>query len=67
MGTSISLSECRVIHSRPQQGAESMTRMIALLVTALVILAFADPAYAQQAEKVYRIGFLTAGGPVKYF
>ena len=43
-----------------------MTRMIAFLITALItafaILAFADPAYAQQAEKVYRIGFLT-GNP----
>ncbi len=44
-----------------------MTRMIPFLVTAFVILAFADPAYAQQAEKVYRIGFLTAGSPHKVF
>ena len=36
-----------------------MTRMIAFLVTAFAILAFADPAYAQQAEKIRRIGFLS--------
>ncbi len=44
-----------------------MTRMIAFLITAFAILAFADPASAQQAEKVYRIGFLTAGTPYKAF
>ncbi len=33
--------------------------MIAFLVTAFAILAFADPAGAQQAEKIRRIGFLS--------
>ncbi len=36
-----------------------MTRMIAFLVTAFAILAFADPAGAQQAEKTRLIGFLS--------
>ncbi len=38
-----------------------MTRKLAFLVTAFVILAAAIPATAQQPEKVYRIGFLTNG------
>ena len=44
-----------------------MNRKFALLVTAVVLLASALPATAQQAEKVYRIGFLTGGSPVKTF
>ena len=44
-----------------------MTRMIAFLVTAFVILAPTIPATAQQAGKMYRIGFLTTGAPNKTF
>ena len=44
-----------------------MTRMIAFLAATLVILASALPATAQQSEKVYRIGFLTAASPLKAF
>ena len=40
-----------------------MTRKLAFLVTAVVLLASALPATAQQTGKVYRIGFLTSGSP----
>ncbi len=38
-----------------------MIRKIAVYVVAFAVLASADPATAQQAGKVYRIGFLTSG------
>ncbi len=38
-----------------------MTRKLAFLVTAFAILASTNPAEAQQAGKIYRIGFLTSG------
>ena len=38
-----------------------MTRTLAFLVMAVAILIAALPAAAQPAEKVHRIGFLTAG------
>ena len=43
-----------------------MTRMIAFLVTAFVILAPTIPVTAQQTEKVYRIGYLHPGNPGFY-
>ncbi len=41
-----------------------MTRKLAFLVTAIVILAPIIPATAQQTEKVWRIGFLTPGSSI---
>ena len=38
-----------------------MGKKITILAIAFAIVAFTLPAYAQQAEKVYRIGFLTPG------
>ena len=38
-----------------------MNRFVAAIATALFFLAAAPPADAQQADKVYRIGFLTPG------
>ncbi len=38
-----------------------MNKKIAFLAIAFAIVAFTQPAYAQQAGKVYRIGFLTSG------
>ena len=40
-----------------------MTRAKIIIITAFVILVSAFSAYAQQAEKIYRIGFLRSGGP----
>ena len=44
-----------------------MSKTIALFAMALAILTSGHPAEAQQAGKVYRIGFLTPGSPVKSF
>ena len=43
-----------------------MVRQIVIVVTAFFLLVSTYPAVAQQAEKVYRIGFLTSG-PVQHF
>ena len=44
-----------------------MTRKITILVAAFAVLVATIPAAAQQAGKVYRIGFLTGASPVKTF
>ncbi len=38
-----------------------MTRKLAFLVTAFAILAWAQPAFAQKAAAVHRVGFLSIG------
>ena len=38
-----------------------MGKNIAILAITFAVLAFTQPAYAQQTGKVYRIGFLTSG------
>ena len=44
-----------------------MVKQIVILLTTFAFLAAAQPVTAQQTGKVYRIGFLTAGSPVKTF
>ncbi len=41
-----------------QEGAHAMTRKLAFLVTAFAFVLAAHPAAAQQADKLYRIGYL---------
>ncbi len=43
-----------------------MGKKITILVIAFAIVAFTQPAYAQQAEKVYRIGTLFSGSPASH-
>ncbi len=41
-----------------------MGKKISVLTIAFAVLAFTQPAYAQQAEKVYRVGYL-GGSSIK--
>ena len=61
----------RVIEDNGMKGSRLMTRKIAFLVTAMfilasVLMASVLPAHAQQAAKVYRIGFLTSSNPSQF-
>jgi putative ABC transport system substrate-binding protein len=46
---------------------KTVKKIIAVFALALAVLVAASPVHAQQKEKVWRIGFLTTGSPVRTF